>query len=134
MPAMQPYSRMAKDSSGVGRSDSKRRTGMPAAAMMQAASRANTSELFRQSKQMATPFLTASGPSFRMTLANAWVAWRMTWMFMRYNPTPMVPRSPAVPNSSWEKKRDSISFSSPAMAASSAFSASDRAGAFSHSS
>ena len=100
--------------------------------MMQAASLAKRSELFRQSKQMATPFLTASGPSFRMTLAKAWVAWRMTWIFIRYRPTPMVPRSPAVPNSSWEKKRDSISFSSPAMAASSAFSASDRAGEFSH--
>ena len=102
--------------------------------MMQAASLANTSELFRQSKHTATPFFTDSGPSLRITLAKAWVAWRMTWMFIRYRPTPMVPRSPAVPNSSWEKNRDSISFSSPAMADSSAFSSADRAGELSHSS
>ena len=35
-----------------------------------------------------------------MTSAKAWVAWRMTWMFIWCRPTHMVPRRPAVPNSS----------------------------------
>ena len=101
-------------------------------AQTSAAARANSMEWFRQSMQMATPRCLPSSPSAQITSAKPWVAQRMTWMFMRYSPTPMVPRRPAVPNSSWEKKRDSISFSSPAMAVSSAFSASDRAGEFSH--
>ena len=62
MPAMQPYSRTAKDSSGVGRRDSNRRTGMPLPAMTQAASRAKSSELLRQSKQTATPRCGGLGP------------------------------------------------------------------------
>jgi hypothetical protein len=128
MPAMQPYSRMAKDSSGVGRRDSNRRTGMPLAAMTQAAAWANSSEWWRQSKQIATPWAAALGPSAKMTWAKASVAWRTTYRFMRLMPMPMTPRSPAVPNSRGPKKRDSISFSSPAMASSSARSASVKTG------
>ena len=112
----------------MGRRDSNRRTGMPLAAMTQAASRAKTSELFRQSKHTAIPRAAASAPSSRMTWAKAWVAWRMTWTFIRYRPTPMVPRRPAVPKDSWSKKRLSISLSSFRMASSSAFSPADRAG------
>ena len=73
---------------------------MPFPAMTQAASRAKTSELLRQSKQTATPLAAAWGPSSRMTWAKAWVAWRMTWTFIRYSPPPMVPRRPAVPKES----------------------------------
>ena len=127
MPAMQPYSRTAKESSGVGRRVSKIRTLMPLPAMTAAASRANSSEWWRQSKQTAMPRCAASPPSAKMTSAKAWVAWRMTWMFIWCRPTHMVPRRPAVPNSRGAKKRLSISFSSFAMERSSSFSASLRA-------
>ena len=107
---------------------------MPLAAMTQAACRANSWELFRQSKQMAMPCLAASAPSSRITWAKAWVAWRMTWTFIRFRPTPIIPRRPAVPKASWSKKRDSFSFSSLRMDSSSAFSWADRAGLLSHAS
>ena len=129
---MQWYSRTAKDTSGVGRRDSKSRTLMPLPAMTQAVSRANSSEWLRQSKHTATPRSMASLPSALMTSAKAWVAWRITWTFIWCRPTHMVPRRPAVPNSRGAKKRLSISFSSPEMLSSSAFSASVRAGLRSH--
>ena len=56
---------------------------MPLAAMTWAASRAKVWELFRQSKQMATPRAAAFSPSSKITWAKAWVAWRMTWTFIR---------------------------------------------------
>ena len=82
MPAVQPYSRTANESSGVGRSDSKSLTAMPLPAMTQAASRANSVEWLRQSMQMATPFCMAASPSARITLAKPCVAQRITWRFM----------------------------------------------------
>ena len=102
---------------------------MPLAAMTQAAARANSREWLRQSWQMATPLAGASGLSARITWAKAWVAWRITWTFIRFSPVPMMPRRPAVPKESRSKKRLSISFSSPAMAVNSARSASDSWGA-----
>ena len=116
----------------MGRRDSKIRTGMPLPAMTSAVSRANSWEWLRQSKHTATPRFTASGPSARMTSAKAWVAWRMTWMFIWCRPTHMVPRRPAVPNSSGAKNRLSISFSSPEIERSSSFSASLSAELLSH--
>ena len=73
---------------------------MPLAAQTSAAARANSMEWLRQSMQMATPRFFPSGPSAQMTSAKPWVAQRITWMFMLWRPTYMVPRSPAVPNSS----------------------------------
>ena len=73
---------------------------MPLAAMTQAVSRANSAEWLRQSMHTATPFFIASVPSARMTLAKPCVAQRMTWRFMLCSPVYIVPRRPAVPNSS----------------------------------
>ena len=101
---------------------------MPFAAMTQAASFANSTPLRRQSWAMTMPFRLASSPSAAMTFANAWVAWRMTWMFIWCRPSFIVPRRPAVPKSRGAKKRFSISFSSSLMALSSAHSASLREG------
>jgi len=101
---------------------------MPLAAMTDAASCAKRSLLTRQSKQMAMPREHAPAPSALMTSANACVAWRMTWMFMRRQPSAISPRRPAVPNSSGAKKRLSISFLSSRMALSSSHSALESAG------
>ena len=76
------------------------RTWMPLAAQTSAAAWEKSILLLRQSMQMATPFFLASSPSAAMTLAKPWVAQRMTWMFIWCRPTFMVPRRPAVPNSS----------------------------------
>ena len=50
--------------------------------------------------QMATPRFLASSPSAQITLAKPWVAQRITYTFIGCRPTFMVPRNPAVPNSS----------------------------------
>ena len=76
------------------------RTRMPLAAQTSAAARAKSMLWTRQSMQMATPFFLASSPSAAITSAKPWVAQRITWTFIWCRPTFMVPRSPAVPNSS----------------------------------
>ncbi len=101
---------------------------MPFAAHTHAASRANSGLLMRQSHAMTTPRFLALSPSSTMSAANACVAQRTTWTFIRAMPAPMTPRRPAVPNSSGPWKRLLISSSSPRMASSSAHSSSERAG------
>ena len=79
---LQPYSRTANESSGVGRRDSKSLTGDAVARHDAGGGARKSIEWLRQSMQMATPFCMASSPSARMTLAKPCVAQRMTWRFM----------------------------------------------------
>ena len=119
MPAAAPYQRMAKESSGVGRRASNKRTWMPMAARTRAASSAYSRLWLRQSWQTTAPAEAASPPWARIRLPRARVACRTTRAFMRRMPAPMTPRSPAVPKLRGAKNRSRISLSSPRMASSS---------------